>query len=99
MLAIGQAGVHVKNFHMLDCTLFVTLEPCVMCAGLLIHSRINRLVFAAKDFKTGADGSAFNLVTHEKHNYSVQITSGVMELECSALLSYFLNAEERKKNA
>jgi tRNA(adenine34) deaminase len=97
ILAIAQAGVHVKNYHMLDCTLYVTLEPCVMCAGLLIHSRIKRLVFATNDFKTGADGSAFDLVTHEKHNHSVQITSGVMELKCSALLSSFLNAEERKK--
>jgi len=97
MLAMRQAGVHVKNYHMLDRTLYVILEPCVMCAGLLIHSRIKRLVFAANDFKTGAAGSAFNLVTHEKHNHSVQITSGVMELECSALLSSFFNRRRAEK--
>jgi len=89
MLAIKQAGQTLQNYRMLDCTLYVTLEPCPMCAGLLIHSRIKRLVFAAHDLKTGAAGSAFNLVQHEKHNHKIDITQGILAEQCSALLSNF----------
>lgn len=89
MLAIKAAGQTLQNYRMLDCTLYVTLEPCPMCAGLLIHSRIKRLVFAASDLKTGAAGSAFNLVKHEKHNHSIEVHKGIMAEECSSLLSAF----------
>ena len=89
MLAIKQAGQTLQNYRMLDCTLYVTLEPCPMCAGLLIHSRIKRLVFGASDLKTGAAGSAFNLVEHEKHNHKIEVSQGLMAEECSSLLSAF----------
>lgn len=89
MLAIKQAGQTLQNYRMLDCTLYVTLEPCPMCAGLLIHSRIKRLVFAASDLKTGAAGSAFNMIQHEKHNHKIETTKGVLAEQCSALLSTF----------
>lgn len=89
MLAIKQAGQTLNNYRMLDCTLYVTLEPCPMCAGLLVHSRIKRLVFAANDLKTGAAGSAFNLVQHEKHNHKIETTKGVLAEQCSTLLSTF----------
>ena len=89
MLAIRDAGKNIENYRLLDCTLYVTLEPCSMCAGLLIHSRIKRLVFAANDLKTGAAGSAFNLVTHEKHNHKIEVCSGIMKEQCSSLLSTF----------
>jgi len=89
MLAIKAAGQTLQNYRMLDCTLYVTLEPCPMCAGLLVHSRIKRLVFAASDLKTGAAGSAFNLVEHEKHNHSIEVSQGIMAEECSNLLSAF----------
>ncbi len=89
MIAIKQAGQSLQNYRMLDCTLYVTLEPCPMCAGLLVHSRIKRLVFAANDLKTGAAGSAFNLVNHEKHNHQVETTKGVLAEQCGNLLSAF----------
>jgi tRNA(adenine34) deaminase len=89
MLAIKQAGQSLQNYRILDCTLYVTLEPCPMCAGLLVHSRIKRLVFAAKDLKTGAAGSAFNLVNHEKHNHQIETTQGLLAEQCSSLLSAF----------
>jgi tRNA(adenine34) deaminase len=97
MLAVRNAGQKIANYRLLDCTLYVTLEPCSMCAGLLIHSRIKRLVFAATDLKTGAAGSAFDLVTHEKHNHSIDVTSGIMQDECSALLSAFFKRRRAEK--
>lgn len=89
MLAIKQAGQYLQNYRLLDCTLYVTLEPCPMCAGLLVHSRIKRVVFAAHDLKTGAAGSAFNLIEHEKHNHKIEVTQGVLAEQCSTFLSAF----------
>lgn len=102
MLAIKQAGQALQNYRMLDCTLYVTLEPCPMCAGLLVHSRIKRLVFGASDLKTGAAGSAFDLVEHEKHNHKIEVEQGVLAEQCSSLLSAFfkrrrLEIKEKKK--
>ena len=99
MLAIRQAGDYLKNYRMLDATLYVTLEPCAMCAGLLVHSRIKRLVFAAHDLKTGSAGSVFNLVQHEKLNHQLEVTSGVMAQECSQLLSDFFKRRRQEKKA
>ncbi|NQZ83938.1 MAG: tRNA adenosine(34) deaminase TadA [Colwellia sp.] len=99
MLAIRDAGKNIENYRLLDCTLYVTLEPCSMCAGLLIHSRIKRLVFAANDLKTGAAGSAFNLVTHEKHNHKIEVCSGIMKEQCSSLLSTFFKRRRAEKKA
>ena len=96
MLAIREAGQTLNNYRMLDCTLYVTLEPCPMCAGLLVHSRINRLVFAAKDLKTGSAGSAFNLVNSDKLNHQIETEVGVMEEECSALLSSFFKRRRKE---
>lgn len=105
MVAIRQAGQAINNYRMLDCTLYVTLEPCAMCAGLLVHSRIKRLVYASDDKKTGAAGSVFNLVKSDQLNHQLEVTSGVMQAECSALLSAFFKrrraekkAEKKKKN-
>ena len=104
MMAIRHAGKTLDNYRLIDCTLYVTLEPCMMCSGLLVHSRISRLVYAAKDLKTGAAGSAFNLVEHEKHNHKIEVTSGVLAEECGQLLSSFFKRrrkeikEKRKQN-
>jgi len=89
MNAIREAGKYLNNYRLLDCTLYVTLEPCPMCAGLLVHSRIQRLVFASHDLKTGAAGSAFNLANNSQLNHQIEISTGVMEDECSKLLSAF----------
>jgi len=99
MLAVRNAGEKIENYRLLDCTLYVTLEPCTMCAGLLIHSRIKRLVFATTDLKTGAAGSAFDLVTHEKHNHRIDITTGIMKEACSTLLSDFFKRRRAEKKA
>lgn len=89
MLAIRAAGNNIKNYRLIDCTLYVTLEPCPMCAGLLVHSRIKRLVFGAFDQKTGAAGSIMNLVNNKQLNHQISITAKVMQAPCSKLLSAF----------
>lgn len=99
MVAIRDAGKKLQNYRLLDCTLYVTLEPCPMCAGLLVHSRINRLVFASKDLKTGAAGSAFSLLNHEKHNHQVSVNSGLLAQECSNMLSAFFKRKRAEKKA
>lgn len=99
MQAIRGAGKFLENYRMLDCTLYVTLEPCPMCAGLLVHSRIKRLVYACADLKTGAAKSVFNLVTNEHLNHQVEVTTGVMATECSELLSSFFKRRRAEKKA
>lgn len=99
MMAIRDAGKNLQNYRLLDCTLYVTLEPCPMCAGLLVHSRINRLIFSSKDLKTGAAGSAFSLLNHEKHNHQVQVKSGLLAAECSDMLSAFFKRRREEKKA
>ena len=99
MVAIRQAGQAINNYRMLDCTLYVTLEPCPMCAGLLVHSRVKRLVYACDDTKTGAAGSVFNLVNSDKLNHQLDVTSGVMQSECSGLLSAFFKRRRAEKKA
>lgn len=97
MLAIRQAGKYLNNYRLLDCTLYVTLEPCPMCAGLLVHSRINRLVYASPDLKTGAAGSTFNLVSNDQLNHHIEVTSGVLQTQCSQLLSSFFKRRRAEK--
>ena len=87
--AIRQAAQHIKNHRLLDSTLYVTLEPCVMCAGLIVHARIGRLVFATRDFKAGAAGSVYNLLQGYPLNHKVNIDEGIMQQECALLLSDF----------
>ncbi len=87
--AIRQASQYLKNHRLLDTTLYVTLEPCAMCAGLIVHARIKRLVFATRDFKAGAAGSVYNLLQGYPLNHRVQIDESIMEHECSLLLSNF----------
>ncbi len=97
MNAIRQAGEFLHNYRLLDCTLYVTLEPCPMCAGLLVHSRIERLVYACSDVKTGAAGSAFNLVNSPQLNHQIEVHSNIMQEECSQLLSSFFKRRRKEK--
>ena len=99
MIAIRQAGKHLSNYRLLDCTLYVTLEPCPMCAGLLVHSRIKRLVYASADLKTGAAGSVFNLLDNAQLNHQITITDGIMKEQCSQLLSTFFKRRRSEKKA
>lgn len=87
--AIEQAGKVLSNYRLLNTTLYVTLEPCMMCAGAIVHSRINRLVYGAADYKTGAAGSFIDLLTLDGLNHKVKITPFVLQASCSALLSEF----------
>ncbi len=89
LVAIREAAKDLENYRLLNTTLYVTLEPCAMCAGALVHARIARLVFATRDFKTGAAGSVFNLLAGFPLNHRVQIDEGIMQKECAELLSNF----------
>lgn len=96
MLAITQAEEAVGDWRLTDCTLYVTKEPCPMCAGAIVHVRLARIVFGASDPKAGAAGSALNLLQFPSLNHSCAITSGVRQAECRALLQTFF-AEQRQR--
>lgn len=93
--AIKKASALLKNHRLSGTTLYVTLEPCIMCAGALIQARIERLVFACRDFKTGAAGSLFNVLSGYPLNHKVLIDEGVMEEECSMLLKDFFKSRRK----
>lgn len=99
MQAIREAGQHLQNYRMVDATLYVTLEPCPMCAGLLVHSRIARLVFGAADFKTGAAGSVMNLLCNGQLNHQVKVDGGIEEKQCGEKLSAFFRLRRAQKKA
>lgn len=89
MQAMRMAARRLDNYRLLDATVYVTLEPCAMCAGAMVHARIKRLVYGAADPKTGATGSVFNLVQAERLNHRLEVAGGVMEKECGELLKDF----------
>lgn len=89
ILAIRAATVSLQNYRLENTTLYVTLEPCAMCAGAIIHARIKRVVFATRDFKTGAAGSVLNLFNPDLSNHLVQIDEGVFHEPCTSLLVDF----------
>jgi tRNA(adenine34) deaminase len=97
MLALTQAESAVGDWRLTDCTLYVTKEPCPMCAGALVHVRIARVVYGAADAKGGAAGSALNLLQFPSLNHRCDITRGVREEECRGLLIDFFN-EKRIRN-
>lgn len=92
IIALRQAAQKLKNYRLPEVTLFVTLEPCAMCIGAMLHARINRLVFGAADPKTGAVKSAFKILDSEKLNHKIQYQSGILAIECSKILSDFFKA-------
>src|SRR5437773_8487990 len=94
MLALTQAEETVGDWRLTDCTLYVTKEPCSMCAGAVVHVRLARVVYGANDPKAGAAGSALNLLQFPTLNHRCEITSNVREAECRALLQTFF-AEQR----
>lgn len=99
IMAIRQAGERIGNYRLLGATLYVTLEPCVMCAGAMIHSRITRVVYGASDLKTGAAGSVFDVLSDPRHNHVVEITAGVESEACSQQLSDFFRRRRAEKKA
>lgn len=91
--ALRQASTALHNHRLVSSTLYVTLEPCVMCAGAIVHARIKRLVFATRDFKAGAAGSVFNLLQGYPLNHKVVIDEGVMQQTCADLLTSFFKKQ------
>ncbi|WP_372760159.1 tRNA adenosine(34) deaminase TadA [Pseudoalteromonas sp.] len=89
MIAVREAGKVLNNYRLIDCTLYVTLEPCSMCAGLLVHSRIARLVYGAADAKTGSAGSIMNLLQEPRLNHQVEVSGGVLAEPCASIISQF----------
>lgn len=89
MIAMRAAARALENYRLLDTTLYVTLEPCAMCAGAMVHARVKRLVYAAADPRAGAAGSVFNIVQHSALNHRLEIVPGVLADECSTLLRDF----------
>ncbi|MCP4409154.1 MAG: tRNA adenosine(34) deaminase TadA [Gammaproteobacteria bacterium] len=87
--AIRNAGQILRNYRMPDTTLYVTLEPCHMCLGAMLHARIKRLVFGAQDTRTGAAGSVFNLAQAKQTNHRIELTGGMLGQECAELLQGF----------
>ena len=95
IMAMRDAGSNLVNYRLQDCTLYVTLEPCVMCIGAIFHARIHRLVYAATDPKTGACGSVIDLPAETRLNHHLQVATGILAPEASALLKQFF-AQRRK---
>lgn len=89
IIAITAAAAHLGNHRFENCTLYVTLEPCAMCAGAIVLARISRLVFGAPDPKAGACGTLFNIVQDKRLNHRVEVVSGVMESKCAGLMKDF----------
>jgi tRNA(adenine34) deaminase len=92
MLALRAAGRALGNYRLPGCVLYVTLEPCAMCVGALVHARVARIVYGAADPKTGACGSVFDLAASAKMNHRIEVTGGVLAEECGALLKRFFAA-------
>jgi tRNA(adenine34) deaminase len=89
ILALRNAGQRLNNYRLINAELYVTIEPCFMCMGALIHARIKRLIFGTYDLKAGAAGSVFDLTHHARLNHTIEVTSGVLEPECRELMQHF----------
>lgn len=89
IMALRAAAKTLSNYRLLNTTLYVTLEPCLMCVGAILHSRIKRLVFGAYDSKTGAAGSVFNALADTRNNHSVEVQGGVLEGQSVEMLQAF----------
>ena len=98
IMAMREAGIALGNHRLTDCTLYVTLEPCMMCAGAMIHARLDRIVFGASDPKTGAAGGKFDLLSDLVHNHAPLVDGGCLADECSTLLKDFFRQRRRSGN-
>ncbi len=97
IMALRDAAAHLKNYRLTDCTLYVTMEPCVMCAGAILHARIARLVYGAREYKTGAHGSVMDVFAEPRLNHHCEVQGEVLADECSALISGFFEARRQTK--
>lgn len=97
MLALTQAEAAVGDWRLTDCDLYVTKEPCAMCAGAIVHVRLRRLVFGCADLRAGAAGSVVNLLQLPSFNHQCQVTSGVLQEECAAILQDFFRKRRNER--
>ena len=97
IIAIRSAGKNLNNYRLPDTTLYVTLEPCTMCAGAMIHARIGRVVFGAPDPRTGTAGSVIDLFSQDYHNHQIEVQGGLMHEECGQILKDFFRDRRNKK--
>lgn len=97
IMALRSAATNINNYRLLDTTLYVTLEPCIMCSGAIIHSRVKRVVYGAQDVKAGAVESAFTILGTDCLNHKVDVVSGVLATECSEVLSNFFRKRRKEK--
>lgn len=99
IIALRQAGDRLGNYRLPGCTLYVTLEPCCMCAGAMIHARLERVVYGAADPKTGAAGSVFTILDDPRHNHAPTISRGCLAAECGEQLKAFFRRKRDEKLA
>lgn len=99
MIAIREASQHIEAWRLLECTLYVTLEPCPMCAGAVVQSRVKRVVYGTHDPKAGCAGTLMNLLQEPRFNHETELTSGVMQEECAALLTTFFRRLRSKRES
>ncbi len=97
ILALRRAGRKLGNYRLVGCTLYVTIEPCVMCVGAIVHARLGRLVFGAQDPKAGACGSALSVLNAPKLNHRVEVRSGVLAADCAEMLREFFRKRRSKE--
>jgi tRNA(adenine34) deaminase len=98
IVVLREAGQVLDNYRLPGTTLYVSLEPCPMCVGALIHARVGRLVFGALDPKSGAAGSVFDLIASPRHNHRIAVTGGVLERVCAERLRAFFQARRRARD-
>ena len=99
IIALRAAAKSLGNYRLPDCTLYVTLEPCAMCSGAMLHARLKRVVFGASDAKTGSAGSVINLFDQPQLNHQTALQGGVLADECAALLKTFFSQRREEKKA
>ncbi len=97
IMAMREAAAYLGNYRLVDCIMYVTLEPCAMCSGAMQHARIAKLVYGASDPKTGACGSVVNLMAEPKLNHHTEVLGGILALECGAGLSDFFRQRRLNK--
>ena len=98
MIAITEATSFLKSKWLKDCVLYTTIEPCSMCAGALVLSRIPKVVYGASDPKTGAGGSILNILHHKKLNHRIKVVGGILERDCAGLIKEFFRKKRAKDN-
>jgi tRNA(adenine34) deaminase len=98
IIAMREAAAFLGNYRLVDCTLYVTLEPCAMCSGAVQHARVAKLVYGAADPKTGACGSVVNLMNEPKLNHHCEVVGGVLAEECGTVLSEFFKQRRAQKS-